>query len=425
MIIKISRRSIIQIWLIILVILNLGFGKMTENQYLSSTNFVIALTSFSSIILFFLTYSIVAKKTRGLKNINFYLTTIIILWFLELIYTFVKNNYRFSDYYWLATTSRFFEVLLVYPIYYVLESKNGKKFARLCLMLIIINLLIRQLSWYLYNFKGITIFYELLFENLNWSRNGLYRCGDTALSTLFLVYASVCFCKNRENKSRFFYLLCVIIMMQYTIIVFSSRMHFLVDCIVVFYILEVQPNRKKKTLIFKFLLIIIFSVFFTSKYMTNLILSFVSINMNTNIFASSSIARIRSLERCFQIIMDYPLTGVGFYANDLVAKYGGVVFSDVGVVGTIANLGFLGWISVFGYLAFAIKSFFNKYRGYDHLLCGGILIILIIIDTLLGSAFVYQRIISVPFTLAFFLYLYNTNSRYKQIEEKQLVESII
>lgn len=411
---RFTRGTVVEVWLIFLVILNLGFGKMTGNRYLSSNNSIISITAMSSLVLFFLSYDLAYRESKGkVKSLNSYIGLVILLWFVEVIFTLIINGNQFVKYSWFLNSTRFFELFLVYPLYYVFNSRNGKRFINLCIALLIANLMIRQLSWYLYNFQHTTIFYDLLFEIENWSRNGIYRCSGTSVTLFFYIYLCVQFC--RENRYKYVYLACIIYIMQYTILVFASRVEFLFEVFLLFYMLEFQPNRNKRILGFKMLIFVVACVIITTTPIVDIAFSLINLN-SKNIYSSSLTSRINTVRQCIRIIFDYPITGVGFDFTRFSAKYPGTIFSDVGVIGCIANLGILGFTASVGYLVLVAKESRNHYDKYDHLMCTGILLNIVIIGGVLSSSFVYQKIFSVPFVIGFLMYIKCNNQ--KKVEKQ-------
>ena len=180
---KITKTNIIEIILYIIIMMNLGYGRMVNNQYLTSINFTIVLTAFTSIVLTIFTFGkCIQKLGKSLYNTNTYVILVEFFFLVELFVSLLIKNVGFSD---LSAVScvMFLDVMLVYPLFYIMSGRVGQRFIRNVLFLLIVILIIREINWFLYNYKGVLLFEELLFEEKNWSRNGIYRNAEPAITT--------------------------------------------------------------------------------------------------------------------------------------------------------------------------------------------------------------------------------------------------
>ena len=418
---KITKTNIIEIILYIIIMMNLGYGRMVNNQYLTSINFTIVLTAFTSIVLTIFTFGkCIQKLGKSLYNTNTYVILVEFFFLVELFVSLLIKNVGFSD---LSAVScvMFLDVMLVYPLFYIMSGRVGQRFIRNVLFLLIVILIIREINWFLYNYKGVLLFEELLFEEKNWSRNGIYRNAEPAITTIFYIYCCVCFSQSVEEKGkkkeRIFYLFFIGFVLQYSILVYNARLSFVVEVLIAYYVIFFHKTSNRIIFLVKGIVILAGAIAFFSEPAQSFIFSLLSLDTSRNVYAMSGVARLRSIGKALHYIAEYPITGLGFFNSARRADIVGFTLSDAGFIGTIANYGLLAWVSIIGYVCIAIRATRKKYSRYDHTFCVSVLIMILLIECLVNPAFTYQRIVSVPFTLSFLLlvdYRKHTFLRFKR-----------
>lgn len=91
-----------------------------------------------------------------------------------------SHGYSFTQL--LIVARKYFYVFYAYPIIYIFSMDNdAHKFINKIYWISMLLLTIKSATWYLYNFRGVTIFSGLLLQySESWTRNGFIRM-DTGM----------------------------------------------------------------------------------------------------------------------------------------------------------------------------------------------------------------------------------------------------
>ncbi len=412
---KIKIVSIIKGVIFFIMILNLGYSKMFHFKHLTNSFYINLITSAASLGMFLFCRfrkSVYRSLWPFVRKINLSIGIILFLLLLECSYTVIRYNQGLWDLFTVA--HRFSVILLVYPIVYIFICDGGdQKFTKYIVILLCGSLLIRVLSWYLYNFQGAILFKNLVFEfNNTWTRAGLHRIMDTSFGGLGAILAGYYFISEKHAKKRLVYGLCLALSIFFSVFVYASRAQLISILFSVFimYVAKKELYRDRFLMKWTIVLVILFLVFGTG-YIQNLIGSFSASNSQ---FGKSTTTRIRTFEYYYSLWKSNKLFGIGLLSinvdrlnNILRGPSGSAWFEDLGILGFVMNLGLLG-AAIF--LIITVRFVKITYRC----LClknGKSMLLLSLTAYFLTSSVLSQcifdemRIFSLPFYLSIFEYI--------------------
>lgn len=145
----------------------------------------------------------------------------------------------------LIITRKYFYAFYSYPIVYIFTMDDDMyKFTKTIYWTSMFLLGIKFITWYLYNFKGMTVFSGLLFQySEGWTRNGFMRMDTGALFGIVLcVTLYYCFVKKQ-----LLYWLVLAFLYIYLIFVTQYRFQLIVTIVLTAYgyYCSTDSNRKK------------------------------------------------------------------------------------------------------------------------------------------------------------------------------------
>ena len=273
---------------------------------------------------------------------------------------------------------------------------------------------IKFITWYLYNFKGMTVFSGLLFQySEGWTRNGFMRMDTGALFGIVLcVTLYYCFAKKK-----LLYWLVLAFLYVYLIFVTQYRFQIIVTIILTAYgyYCSTDSNKKKNIKLMAISIIIIAFVLFGGlDYLLNLF----SLNGKDG---GSTAARLLTIDHYWSLIKEKDaILGVGF-----LSAYTNKAFSILRRSDTdrfwLEDLGILGGIFTFGILSLLLygKLFFDsikrtfashkirKIEGGDDCLKKCV-VVYMILSCILLNIFDAQRIWCVPLYLSIVYFAQNS-----------------
>ena len=278
---------------------------------------------------------------------------------------------------------------------------------------------IKFITWYLYNFRGMTVFSGLLFQySEGWTRNGFMRMDTGALFGIVLcVTLYYCFVKKQ-----LLYWLVLAFLYVYLIFVTQYRFQIIVTIILTAYgyYCSTDSNRKKNIKLMAISIIIISFVLFGGlDYLLNLF----SLNGKDG---GSTAARLLTINHYWSLIKEKDaILGVGFLSAYTNKAFSILRRSDIDRF-WLEDLGILGGIFTFGILSLLLygKLFFDsikrtfashkirKIEGGDDCLKKCVVVYMILSCTLL-NIFDAQRIWCMPFYLSIVYFAQNSQKSNK------------
>lgn len=310
---------------------------------------------------------------------------------------------------------------VTHPIVYIFTMDDDMyKFTKTIYWTSMFLLGIKFITWYLYNFKGMTVFSGLLFQySEGWTRNGFMRMDTGALFGIVLcVTLYYCFVKKQ-----LLYWLVLAFLYIYLIFVTQYRFQLIVTIVLTAYgyYCSTDSNRKKNVKLMAISFIIIAFVLFGG---LDYILNLFSLN---GMDGGSTAARLLTIDHYWSLIKEKnAILGVGF-----LSAYTNKAFSILRRSDTdrfwLEDLGILGGIFTFGILSLLLygKLFFDsmkrtfashrirKIEGGDDCLKKCV-VVYMILSCILLNIFDAQRMWCMPFYLSVIYFVQNSLKTQKQ-----------
>ena len=267
---KVKVSQLFKVIICAVTLYTLGFDKIIT---LPGSSFVYEI-SIAAIGVLLALY--VKNKTRSnidlrmqCKALSKYLMIYLVIILIEMIYSGIAYGYNIVQL--LIITRKYFYVCYSYPIVYIFTMDDDMyKFTKTIYWTSMFLLGIKFITWYLYNFKGMTVFSGLLFQySEGWTRNGFMRMDTGALFGIVLcVTLYYCFVKKQ-----LLYWFVLAFLYVYLIFVTQYRFQIIVTIILTAYgyYCSTDSNRKKNIKLMAISFIIIAFVLFGGlDYLLNL-----------------------------------------------------------------------------------------------------------------------------------------------------------
>lgn len=297
------------------------------------------------------------KETRN------YIFGIFVFLTLELMRTFVSPSFeRPSIKFSIMLIISFTELLLAFPIMEILIKDHMMTFIRNVVFIDFMATLFRFFIWFLYNYKGITLFSSIFNERgIDWSRNGVVRLAATPLNGLTYVTFVYLLLFSKRGSMKLFGVLGLTISFLYSWLVYNSRSQIICYSVVLFFSYVISISQSKKTAINKlFLLSPLIIIAFIG---LNYIKIFFNTFSVTGEMGYSTIARVNEFllfYKSFSSSLIEILFGMGISSDLHTIGIVSYYLSDLGMLGFLFNYGVVGLVLFFG-------RFFMKLFNYLHL----------------------------------------------------------
>lgn len=307
------------------------------------------------------------------KWVTFYILLLALLFIIQINRNSLDNSN--SDFKFVFLNYGYIPLLLmIFPMYEIL-CKDKVKFLHNIFKLGILILIIKTLSWGVYNFFNINLGFTDLGGGVGWHRavlGKLYdRMNGTFLDGYLLAYAGMQLMSNKNKKINYFIVLLFIIL--YSVVVYQSRAQF------VFYIFSLligilYCSIKHKNRLISILIFILFlcaiSFLFREK-----IFNFIS---SFSIYSENGGSTLIRLQEYFYFPYLWKSTniywGFGIYneANPLISNGIRLYISDIGIIMQLYQFGIIGFLIsiiplIFGFVR-AIKDLLTKNNEFNILL---------------------------------------------------------
>lgn len=415
---KIKVSTIFKIWICIIVAIEsqvfLAFG--IDNVMTTYIKWL------SPVILFFICLfnkGIYAKIKPFLGFINPYFMVYFAFFFFEAIYTVNVYGTAIDIYLMVKNYSFLSDILLLYPLLYIMQSeKSVDGVVNIVIFISLFANLQRFVNWFIYNFKGISLFPELTSRFLG-LRNGRYRCTASKMHSLAFDLSLSRFYQNRYRKK--IYLLICLFFFGFQVYVSQGRTEDLCYIITFMFVTYfVMPKYFTNHKDIKIMYIISISAVGIALLYTGVVSDFVSSFSTNSSESGSTLNRLYSINYYWGQVKNHILVGMGFLYDD-PAKSGFLYsilrgnsgswqtafFEDFGILGQFFNYGLIGALILLSqfirYFKILRKEFKKRNDAFIFLLP---LFIHSFIDTILPmSIFQAGVYILVPFYFAFFEYV--------------------
>lgn len=346
----------------------------------------------------------------GKRLLSKYIFPYLIAVFIAAMYTYTIYDYSISD--MLTSLSPYMYIFMAYPLVYVFQKCGSfNKFIKWISYLVIVMLVIKMASWYLYNFRGITIFYNILFEYGDWILNGVQRVSMGQLIGIGFPY----FVSNGfSEKGKWQYKVIAIVMILFSGIVADTRYNTIVMAVILYVTLYNSYNKPNKKMIMRCLLILLALFVLSSNYFSSLVESFTSVS---NYRYGSSAYRIASIQHYWEIMKEKKaILGLGLLitsnknALSIMNNNGTMLFylEDIGILGGIIRFGVLSLLIYAPLIVMAVKTWVlcRKSSASIHIknfIYG--MVIYLVMSCVSLNPFDFQRAYSIPFYIAIMSYV--------------------
>lgn len=292
------------------------------------------------------------KVRRGSEYkfaIRYSLFTVVIT---TLFILYTKNNYGYTFYQALVAGVPNYYIVFSVPIAQILSSNRDKKFITdFLLKIIIFFVLIRTLSWIIYNFSGSSLLRNFATEYDGWIRGGRIRLiGGSLFGIAYILLVD----KAISNRSRGYirinryktinmYTVLVLFMILYTVFVSATR--YAAAAMIVTYVIALYFSRRDDYSKFAILGILLFS--FVMLFLGGFASSFIRSFSTQGTLGASTLARVDGLTHFWKLflsvgngfglgfVLDGNTTEDLFYRTSWLRYYLG----DLGIIGSFFRFG--------------------------------------------------------------------------------------
>lgn len=349
--------------------------------------------------------------------------TFIICALLELFYTVVFHGSNLIDVF--SVVIRWFTTFFIYPLM-VSYEKNRENEEYLLKSIVIagtLMYLIKIIIWFLYNYRGIVISPQIIFEyGEEWMRNNLLRLDDSSLMYLYL-FSCLSFYRATEEKK---YLVLIILQISFSTVIVAARSTTVALIgLTVFYYLIVGHNFYSKLKKYAIVAVVTIAIVSSSVFQ-NFVASFKLSGSDSSL---SSVTRLNALWYYFNTLtkMDNPFkyffglgalsTNVSYEKSILRGPLGIYFIEDLGIVGFILQYGIIALVIILVLLGTFRKCskhalyYNNSKKIYDDSI---LLIMCVFVPSILvQSIFDKSRIVALSFYVSLIIYYSKKNNQTK------------
>ena len=335
------------------------------------------------------------------KYMKIYIPIIVFIMF----YSAVLYNYSIKAL--IMASLPYLYVFWAYPICYVLfKDDTSEKMLKTILILAVGILIIKFIGWFLFQYGGIKVFEDLIFQYKDWARSETYRVDIGYLFAFAYTFALLgMFRRKVKVKS----ISIVTGMIIFTIIVTQYR-YLVITILIEFLIVYYLSSKDSKNRVLRVLLIaIILASFILFGGLDVIINSF----SEKGEFGTSTLARVNTITHYWEIITDkFRVFGLGFLIEpdsiarsiSLNATRSYYWMSDIGILGGFFTFGILSipiYLYLF-YLAITTCKKAYKFNNREKLIMSVGLSTYLIVLCIMMNIYDEQRSYNLPFYLAFF-----------------------
>ncbi len=356
------------------------------------------------------------------KNLSKYMRIYLPIISFAMIYSLIAYGYSIRGL--LIAVTPYLLIFWAYPIVYVLyRDGTSEKILKAIFLLVLGILIIKFIGWYMYGFRGTTMFRNLLFQYEGWTRSALQRIDTGYLFSIAFAYALYGIFKK---KNKIPYMIATISMALFMVFITQYR-YLQITMVVEFLLVYYYASEASKTKFTRlFLLAGVLIAFILSGGLDSVLNSFSVYGSN----AGSTIARIDTVIHYWRLLKERNglfglglLSGYNTITAAMMARVGVERFwlSDIGILGGFFTFGILSIPLYFGlfYLAFnTCRKAFKKRNNEMIVIAVGVTAYMII-SCLLMNVFDGQRAYDVPFYLALYSYW-----NYKLDHDEKKISSI-
>lgn len=394
---KLTKNGLLMFFFSIIFMWIIGLFRILPFKIFSST----FPGRYFSVLLLILSFSFwFPKKTYSFRYCIAAISIICLLLSIEIL----TSKYRYDQsLIRLFMQSSHWSLLLL--IFFILQiNENQEKIYSFIVRITLIVLLIRTLCWFLYNYKGINLFPNVINEfGIQWKRNENVRFFSTAtgsLSVILLFYDLLTYKGKKKRQRNIIDGLLVLFILWFDVFVYQARSESIICIGAICYMYLIYKQHTMKSLLRKIIIILlVIIVIFQTGIIQKVIYSF-NVNSETG---GTTRSRIYAFDYFYNMYKNNPILGFGILdtSNPRLLRLwsgpdGNRYIDDLGFLGMILQYGVLGIII---YLSIFIRMFsiwINEKNKDKKVLYGGALTIFGLMSILSSNPFDPQRIIVVP-----------------------------
>ena len=300
---------------------------------------------------------IIPKKSPEFKNqirfANRFFIIYIPIVLLTSVVSVIWYGYKFMS--TLAIVMPYFFPLFAYPLIYIFyRDKTHKKFLKKIVILVVVIMCIKAITWYLYNYHGIILFEKLLFKHSEkWVRNGVLRMDISYLFGVSLCFLLCEFFVEHKRKA----IIPAAGMILFTVFITQYRFLEIVIIITVLLVYLTSTDSNRRELI-RILLLATAGIMFIA--LGGLDAIFASFSFDNVDYGSSNKARLLTIDYFWNLMegIQYVI-GLGFLysysprAAVLLTRGKNLTYwmEDIGILGGFFTFGMLSFL-IYGSLFF-------------------------------------------------------------------------
>lgn len=300
---------------------------------------------------------IIPKKSPEFKNqirfANRFFIIYIPIVLLTSVVSVIWYGYKFMS--TLAIVMPYFFPLFTYPLIYIFyRDKTHKKFLKKIVILVVVIMCIKAITWYLYNYRGIILFEKLLFKHSEkWVRNGVLRMDISYLFGVSLCFLLCEFFVEHKRKA----IIPAVGMILFTVFITQYRFLEIVIIITVLFVYLTSTDSSRRELI-RILLLATAGIMFIA--LGGLDAIFASFSFDNVDYGSSNKARLLTIDYFWNLMegIQYVI-GLGFLysysprAAALLTRGKNLTYwmEDIGILGGFFTFGMLSFL-IYGSLFF-------------------------------------------------------------------------
>lgn len=400
--------ALIRAGLVLVVMLNLGFGKILTGSVFSRLIFPIsAILLVGLCVLCVLAAAGDKAYWRRVRNLSVRLAVIYEILAGEMLFTLLYHGASFENV--LSQASHFAIFLAVYPLTYLFVRDGGiEKVLKVCVGLAALMLLIKTTNWFMYNRMGIVLNNDILFEfGAVWRRGGLNRVLDSCLGGIAIAWFAQSALSKKALRARIAYILAAAAYVAVVYLISDARAALICQSALLLSMILYFFRSSVRKLAIPLLIIVVLAVVLNMGTLIRFVETFT--NQASSYYSSTEI-RMDSFTQYFEFFKKTPFFGIGIFTADeytnLLKVPGNYAFSDLGVLGMILRYGAFGLVTfllIYTRAFSLMRRLINK-TPYDSFVVG-LMVYFTFASVISMNLFDYQRILAVPFILATFEYL--------------------
>lgn len=324
------------------------------------------------------------------------------------------DGYAWDD--TLALLRPYLYPLLVLPIYALLQEEewNFKSFLKFIVITVTIDTIIRGIDSIAENLTGSLLWSNLVVGEMGY-RNDIYRINPSGLDILIIPLTFYLYSKADTRKERYQWILCLLINLLYTIIIWQGRAPIIYKIALLVFLLYMQRTEGNVKIVRVSIGMIAALILVNTPFLGNYLGTLSTTNPETG---GSTLYRLNALNYFMNMYSDNMFFGVGLLSTEERYAPGGGVLGDIGLVWGLVQFGIP--MMIF-YAAIFIRGFYVCFRvrrvmQEEALLILSMTLLILIFNINIDTFYMFA--FAVPFYIAITEYVYSKSQiAYEDVDE--------